>query len=136
MRLRILWHFQQISHIPLTGRALEVLKRRAANAENDLLFPSPFESTTPIHRVNHSHEAAVRRSGIKPAFRLCDLRHTALSRMAMAGIDLPTLKEIAGHSQIQMTMRYVHPSPEHKRRVVQTFEAFCKTLREERNAVS
>ncbi|MEK7216995.1 MAG: tyrosine-type recombinase/integrase, partial [Chloroflexota bacterium] len=45
-----------------------------------------------------------------------DLRHTALSRMAMAGIDLPTLKELAGHSQIQMTLRYVHPTPEHKRR--------------------
>lgn len=42
--------------------------------------------------------------------------------MALAGIDLPTLKELAGHSQIQMTMRYVHPTPEHKRRAIAKFE--------------
>lgn len=44
--------------------------------------------------------------------------------MAMAGIDLPTLKELAGHSQIQMTMRYLHPTPEHKRRAIEKFEEF------------
>jgi integrase len=48
--------------------------------------------------------------------------------MAMAGIDLPTLKELAGHSQIQMTMRYVHPTPEHKRRAIEAFEGFRRTL--------
>lgn len=116
-------------HIPLTERALSVLSRRVANANNGWLFPSPIEAARPIRGIHHAHEAALRRSGIKPPFRLYDLRHTALSRMAMAGIDLPTLKEIAGHSQIQMTMRYVHPTPEHKRRFIQVFETFCKTLR-------
>ena len=33
----------------------------------------------------------------------------------MAGVDLATLKELMGHSQISMTMRYVHPTPEHKK---------------------
>lgn len=123
-------------HIPLTERAVVVMKPRAANASNGLLFPSPTEATIPVRGVNHAHEAALRRSGIQLPFRLYDLRHTALSRMAMAGIDLATLKELAGHSQIQMTMRYIHPTPEHKRRVVDTFEAFCKTLRDDRNRVS
>ena len=68
----------------------------------------------------------MRRAGVVPAFRLYDLRHTALSRMAMAGIDLPTLKELAGHTQIQMTMRYVHPTPEHKRSAMARFEAFVQ----------
>jgi integrase len=44
--------------------------------------------------------------------------------MAMAGIDLPTLKELAGHTQIQMTMRYVHPTLEHKRAAIARFEGF------------
>ena len=42
----------------------------------------------------------------------------------MAGVDLPTLKELMGHSQISMTMRYVHPTPEHKRQAVQKLERF------------
>lgn len=42
----------------------------------------------------------------------------------MAGIDLPTLRELAGHANIQMTMRYVHPTPEEKREAVRKLERF------------
>lgn len=44
--------------------------------------------------------------------------------MAMANIDLPTLRELAGHASIQMTMRYVHPTPEHKRSAIRKLEQF------------
>ncbi len=122
--------------LPLTGRALEVLSRRVTQVNSKWLFPCPYDLTKPLGEVRGAHMAAVRRSEIKVPFRLYDLRHTALSRMAMAGIDLPTLKELAGHSQIQMTMRYVHPTREHKRRVVEIFETFCKDIRHAGNAVS
>lgn len=115
-------------HIPLTKRALDVLARRAVEGKSEWLFPSPFDPSKPVIEVRKAHEAAVKRAGIKPRFRLYDIRHTALSRMAMAGIDLATLKEIAGHSQIQMTMRYIHPTAEHRRRVVEKFETFCADL--------
>jgi integrase len=111
-------------HIPLTKRALGVIHGRVQAATTRWLFPSRFDYTRPVSDVKRSHLAAVARSGITPRFRLYDLRHTALSRMAMEGIDLPTLKELAGHSQIQMTMRYVHPTPEHKRRAIAKFAAF------------
>jgi integrase len=61
---------------------------------------------------------------LKAAFRLYDFRHTFGSRSAMAGVDLPTLKELIGHSTITMTMRYVHPTPEHKREAVRKLEEF------------
>lgn len=111
-------------HIPLTDRAHCVLTQRFQNATSEWLFPCPFDTSKPIADVRKAHLAAVRRSGIRPPFRLYDLRHTALTRMAMAGVDLPTLRELAGHSQIQMTMRYVHPTPEHKRRAIERFERF------------
>lgn len=113
-----------VRHIPLTERAATVLARRISNATSEWLFPYPYDSSKPVTEVRKAHDAAVERSGSKSRFRLYDLRHTALSRMAMAGIDLPTLKELAGHSQIQMTMRYVHPTPEHKRRAIERFEIF------------
>lgn len=108
-------------YIPLTQRALLVLARRAQSGGTEWLFPCPFDPAKPLAGVRKAHDAAVRRSGLHP-FRLYDLRHTALTRMALAGIDLPTLRELAGHSQIQMTMRYVHPTPEHKRRAIEKFE--------------
>jgi DNA-binding winged helix-turn-helix (wHTH) protein len=46
------------------------------------------------------------------------------SRAAMAGIDLPTLKELMGHESISTTMQYVHPTPEHKLRAVLRLETY------------
>jgi integrase len=40
------------------------------------------------------------------------LRHTALTRLGESGCDAFTLARIAGHSNIQITMRYVHPQAE------------------------
>jgi integrase len=40
------------------------------------------------------------------------LRHTALTRLGESGCDAFTLARIAGHSNIGMTMRYVHPQAE------------------------
>ena len=42
----------------------------------------------------------------------------------MAGVDLSTLKELMGHSHISTTMRYVHPTPEHKRDAMRKLELF------------
>jgi hypothetical protein len=36
----------------------------------------------------------------------------------LAGVDLPTVKELMGHASITTTMRYAHPGPEHKRAAV------------------
>lgn len=41
-----------------------------------------------------------------------DLRHTFCSRLAMAGVPIAIIKELAGHKTIQITMRYAHLSPE------------------------
>jgi hypothetical protein len=42
----------------------------------------------------------------------------------MAGVDLSTLKELMGQSNMSITMRYVHPTPEHKREAVRKLEQF------------
>jgi integrase len=108
--------------IPLTQRAREVLARRIGSVRSEWLFPIPWDPSRPQSSVRKGHEATFHRSRIKPHFRLYDLRHTALTRMAMAGIDLPTLRELAGHASIQMTLRYVHPTTEHKKLALLRFE--------------
>jgi hypothetical protein len=42
----------------------------------------------------------------------------------MAGVDLPTLGALLGHTTIQMTMRYVHPAEEHKREAAKKIETY------------
>jgi len=43
---------------------------------------------------------------------LHDLRHTFASHLAMAGVPIPAISELLGHSDIQTTMIYAHLSPE------------------------
>lgn len=94
--------------IPLSQDALENLQKRM---KPGYLFPHKNDPNKPMTCLR-SHRRVLR--DIKLKFRLYDLRHTFGSRMAMAGVDLPTLKELMGHSTIAMTMKYVHPTSEHK----------------------
>ena len=52
------------------------------------------------------------RNNEKPVrpFVLYTLRHTFLTRLGASGCNVWTLAKIAGHSSIQMSSRYVHPS--------------------------
>jgi len=42
----------------------------------------------------------------------------------MAGVDLPTLAALMGHTSIQMTVRYVHPAEEHKKEAAAKVERY------------
>ena len=90
-----------------------------------------FNEKTKSHvkDIKTGFKAACRRAEIK-GLRLHDLRHTAASKMIEAGADLVTVSKILGHSSIQMTMRYAHPTLETMRRAVEKLENFLKTGRD------
>jgi integrase len=55
-------------------------------------------------------------------FRFHDLRHTFGSRLGMKGVDIRSIQELMGHKDIKMSMRYSHPTPEHKKRAVKMLD--------------
>ncbi len=105
-------------HIPLNTIALGVLEGwRKVNAENHLVF---FNSKTgeAFGHVKRSWARLLRDANIKN-FRWHDMRHHFASKLVMAGVDLNTVRELLGHADIKMTLRYAHLAPEHKAKAVE-----------------
>ena len=54
-------------------------------------------------------------------------RHTYISRLVMAGVDIRTVQELAGHKDIKMTARYAHLAPAHKLAAVDRLAEYRRT---------
>jgi integrase len=71
-----------------------------------------------LRSVRTAFMTACRRAALE-GLRFHDLRHTFATNLVMNGVDLVTVKEILGHSDIAMTVRYSHPSDARKMEAVE-----------------
>jgi integrase len=100
-------------YAPLNEEALSVLTswRNSAETSEGLIFPSPEGQQ--FNNVRKSWLGVLAEAGITK-FRWHDMRHSFASRLAMAGVDLNTIRELLGHADYKMTLRYAHLAPSHK----------------------
>ena len=73
----------------------------------------PGEDGAPLADVKSAWLPLVDAAKVR-AFRFHDFRHTFASKLVMAGVDLNTVRELLGHADLKMTLRYAHLAPEHK----------------------
>jgi integrase len=98
--------------LPLSLRVRQMLERRWKEAEkppDGWVWPAE----TKDEHINHDslklqHKKALKLSKVR-AFEIYSIRHTFLTRLGESGCDVWTLARIAGHSQLSMSQRYVHP---------------------------
>lgn len=109
---------QRARHVALNSEACDVLKRWKGQGDGErLVFPG--RGGEPMTNINKSW-AALCDSAKLQNFRFHDCRHHFASKLAMAGIDLYTIKELLGHQDFAMTQRYAHLAGEHKANAVAT----------------
>lgn len=102
-------------HIPLNGEAFGVIRQWAARTDQ-------VGSVFGITGIRSSWGTLLTAAKIQN-FRFHDLRHHFASRLVMAGVDLNTVRELLGHADLTMTLRYAHLAPEHLAAAVEKLAA-------------
>lgn len=103
-------------HIPLNDEAFNILiEWKDINPNRELVFES--KEGNQFNNVRKSWLTVLKLSDIQN-FRWHDMRHHFASKLVMCGVDLNTVRELLGHSDLKMTLRYAHLAPEHKAQAV------------------
>lgn len=98
-------------HIPMNVLALAALKNWQKQTKGDVVFPG--KKNEQFSHTKRSWQSLLKLAKIDH-FRWHDMRHHFASKLVMAGVDLNTVRELLGHSDLKMTLRYAHLGPEHK----------------------
>ena len=101
-------------HIPIPNNLNEEFK--AKQKKSGFVFATK-DGMPNENYIRNSMLTAAEKAGINKRVHPHLLRHTYGSHLAMAGVDLPSIKELMGHSNISTTMIYAHLQPEHLARI-------------------
>jgi integrase len=99
---------QKTEHrVPLSAPARQLLRELWENASLDAEYVFPGRSDGHRIEIKADWAALCKAAGITGA-RIHDLRHTYASLLASAGLSLPIIGALLGHTQPATTARYAH----------------------------
>jgi integrase len=96
-------------HIPMNKETFGVLEGwKKQVGKSRYVFPS--QAGGRLEDVKSAWLNLLERAKIE-GFRWHDMRHDFASRLVMAGVPLNTVRDLLGHADIKMTLRYAHLAP-------------------------
>lgn len=100
---------------PITAGLADYLKRYidSLNDDSPWLFPCSESKTGHTVAIEKAFRRVVAAAGLSPDVVRHTLRHTAITHLVQAGVDLPTVAKISGHKTLAMILRYTHANSEH-----------------------
>ena len=114
-------------HIQMGDTLSETLSKLPSRIGRGFVFPPNLSKPdVPYTDLNKTFRRLMSRAEIENV-RFHDLRHTYASHLIMNGVDVQTVQELLGHSDIKMTMRYCHLAPDHKARAVKILDTAYQT---------
>ncbi len=125
----------RLEHVNLHQRTIHIPKAKGGSREQSItqhlaefmesymaalpkgskwLFPSPAAREGHTMSIRKPFRRVVIAAGLNPDEVVRHtLRHTAITHLVQAGVDLPTVKRISGHKTLIMVERYAHQNGEH-----------------------
>ncbi len=107
--------------VPMT-KALEHLLTERMGCSDDLVFGTIDGKKPTNSRARRAMERFIKASGVD-RIRFHDLRHTFASHLVMHGVPLNTVRELLGHKDLKMTLRYAHLTPDTTWSAIQCLDA-------------
>jgi integrase len=104
--------------VPLNDEAQEVLetwRKQRKPKDGDFVFPGADGAR--LTKINKSW-ATVCKLAELTNFRLHDCRHHFASRLVQLGVDLNLVRELMGHADLKMTLRYAALAPDNLKSAV------------------
>ena len=111
--------------IPINETLYKTLSGIIRRLDCKYVFYNP-KTLKPFDNTKRSWQTALKKSYILD-FHFHDLRHTFASWLVMKGIDLATVKDLMGHKDITMTLRYSHLSKPHIKSAISVLDKKCDT---------
>jgi len=87
--------------VPLTHRAVELLRQLKPNRYGELFTVKPNSVTQAVRRARH-------KIGLDDDVRLHQLRHTRCTEVAKKGFNQAQIMAVTGHTDIRSVQRYTH----------------------------
>jgi integrase len=104
----------QVRRVPMSDQTAAALDRLSCRADftssTDLVLCNAFGRHLDGSALRRRYKRARDAAGLRP-LRWHDLRHTFGSLLVAAGVDLVSVKDAMGHSQLTTTSRYLHARP-------------------------
>lgn len=95
----------------------------AAKVGQEWLFPAKLSGSGHTMNIEKQFRRVVTAAGFDPKEVVRHtLRHTAITHLVQAGVDLPTVQRISGHKTLQMVVRYSHQNGEHIKTAMDALE--------------
>jgi integrase len=111
--------------IPLNDYAYLVLSKTKKH-KNEYVFINP-ESNKPFTDLKKSFGTAIKKSGLVD-FHFHDLRHSFASNLILNNVNVATIKELLGHSDLRTTMKYSHINDNQLKQAVNSLTTVAKSL--------
>lgn len=104
-----------VRHIPMNDFLYRILLNQFDKRKNNSNFVFTDKNGEPIspNHLYRSFGQLQRKIGIENVITVHDLRHTFASQLMMKGANIYDLSKLLGHSEVKMTQRYAHLSPDH-----------------------